>query len=137
MTMNIETKEVHLGYNDNGERKRNLKVYESFGWKYTQDVSSGRSSYNLLARDMDMPNYRLIKALDDKYFALEAQKKHYEPIYDDPLNFFGMFLMLLFFVFPLVIYLVFKSRQKARIQEHNANLEIQMEECLKEARALL
>ena len=135
--MNIETREVILGWDDKGERERNLKVYESFGWKYTQDVRRAKSSCNLLARDMDMPNYRLIKALDDKYFALKEQKKYYKPIYDDPLNFFGMFLMLLFFVFPLVIYLVFKSRQKARIQEHNADLERQMEECLKEARALL
>ena len=37
----------------------------------------GRTSYNVLARDMDMPNYRLIKALDDKYFALKAQKGIY------------------------------------------------------------
>ena len=135
--MNIETKEVHLGWGDKGERERNLKVYESFGWKYTQDVRRGKSSYNVLARDMDMPNYRLIKALDDKYFALKEQKKYYQPIYDDPLNFLMMLALLILFVFPLVIYLVFKSRQKARIQEHNANLERQMEECLKEARALL
>ena len=135
--MNIETREVILGWDDKGERERNLKIYESFGWKYTQDVRRAKSSYIFLVRDMDMPNYRLIKALDDKYFALKKQMKYYEPIYDDPLNFFGMFLMLLFFVFPLVIYLVFKSRQKARIQEHNDDLERQMEECLKEARALL
>ena len=135
--MNIETREVRLGWSEKGERERNLKVYESFGWKYTQDVRRGKSSYDLLARDMDMPNYRLIKALDDKYFALKEQKKYYQPIYDDPLNFLMMFALLILFVFPLVIYLVFKSRQKARIQEHNANLEIQMEECLKEARALL
>lgn len=73
--MNIETREVHLGWSEKGERERNLKVYESFGWKYTQDVHRGRTSFNVLARDMDMPNYRLIKALDDKYFALKAQKK--------------------------------------------------------------
>lgn len=135
--MNIETREVRLGWSEKGERERNLKVYESFGWKYTQDVRRGKSSYDLLARDMDMPNYRLIKALDDKYFALKEQKKYYQPIYDDPLNFLMMFALLILFVFPLVIYLVFKSRQKARIQAHNANLERQMEECLKEARALL
>ena len=64
--MNIETREVRLGWSEKGERERNLKVYESFGWKYTQDVRRGKSSYDLLARDMDMPNYRLIKALDDK-----------------------------------------------------------------------
>ena len=135
--MNIETREVHLGWSEKGERERNLKVYESFGWKYTQDVHRGRSMYNVLALDMDMPNYRLIKALDDKYFALKAQKKVYTPIYDEPINFLLMFLLLLLFVFPLVIYLVFKGSQKARIQEHNANLERQMNEILKEASSLL
>lgn len=78
MTLNIETREVHLGWSE----KANAN--ETFGWKYTQDVHRGRTSYNVLVRDMDMPNYRLIKALDDKYFALKAQKKVYTPIYDDP-----------------------------------------------------
>ena len=135
--MNIETREVVLAWGEKGERERDLKVYESFGWKYTQDVHRGRSSYNLLARDMDMPNYRLIKALDDKYFALKAQKKVYTPIYDEPINFLVMFLLLILFVFPLVIYLLFKSSQKEKIQEHNAKLEREMEDILKEARSLL
>ena len=135
--MNIETREVSLGWSENGERERNLKVYESFGWQYTQDVRRGRSSYNLLARDMDMPNYPLIKALDDKYFALKAQKKVYTPIYEEPINFLVMFLLLISFVIPLVIYLLFKGRQKARIQDHNAELEREMENILKEARSLL
>ena len=135
--MNIETKEVHLGWEKDGERARNLKVYESFGWKYTQDAHRGRTTYNILARDMDMPNYRLIKALDDKYFALKAQKKVYTPIYDEPLNFLIMFLLLLLFVFPLIIYLVFKGSQKARINEHNTKLDRQMNQVLNEARALL
>ena len=84
-----------------------------------------------------MPNYRLIKALDDKYFALKAQKKVYEPIYDEPINFLVMFLLLILFVIPLVIYLLFKGNQKARIQEHNAKLDREMEDILKEARSLL
>ena len=135
--MNIETREVSLGWNKDGEREKNLKVYETFGWKYTQDARHGRVTYNVLARDMDMPNYRLIKALDDKYFALKAQKKTYTPIYDEPVNFLIMFLLLLLFVVPLIIYLVFKGSQKARIAEHNANLDRQMNEILKEASALL
>lgn len=135
--MNIETKEVHLGYSDNGERARNLKVYEGFGWKYTQDVRRGRSTYNVLARDKDMPNYRLIKALEDKYFTLKNQKKVYTPIYDEPVNFLVMFLLLILFVFPLIIYLVFKSNQKAKIRELNERLDKEMEKCLNEARALL
>ncbi len=135
--MNIETKEVHLGWSENGERERNLKVYESFGWKYTQDVHRGRSSYNLLARDMDMPSYATIKELEDKYFALKAKKKVYNPIYDEPINFLLMFLLLLLFVLPLILYLVFKAHQKARIKEHNDILEHQMEELRKQASALL
>lgn len=135
--MKIETRNVHLGWDEKGERERNLKIYESFGWQYTQDIRSGKRHYNVLARDMDMPNYRLIKALDDKYFALKAQKEVYKPINDDPINFLVMFLLLILFVFPLVIYLVYKGKQKARIQEHNDNLERQMNECLKEAKALL
>ena len=135
--MNIETREVHLGRSDNGEREKNLKVYESFGWKDTQDVHSGRFSHELLARDMDMPNYRLIKALDDKYFALKAQRKVYTPIYEEPINFLIMFLLLILFVIPLVIYLLIKSGQKEKVEEHNAELERQMDEILKEARSLL
>ena len=135
--MNIETKEVHLGWSENGERERNLKVYESFGWKYTQDVHRVRSSYNLLARDMDMPSYAAIKELEDKYFALQAKKKVYNPIYDEPINFLLMFLLLLLFVLPLILYLAFKANQKARIKEHNDILEHQMEELRKQASALL
>ena len=133
--MNIETKEVRLGYG--AEKTENMKVYECFGWKYTQDVHRGRSTYNVIARDMDMPNYKLIKALDDKYFALKARKKYYQPIYDDPINFLLMFLLLLLFIFPLIIYLVYKSHQKAKILENNARLDKQMDECIKEAKALL
>ena len=135
--MNIETKEVYISWSENGERERNLKVYESFGWKYTQDVHRGRSSYNLLARDMDMPSYAAIKELEDKYFALEAKKKVYNPIYDEPINFLLMFLLLLLFVLPLILYLLFKANQKARIKEHNDILEHQMEELRKQASALL
>ena len=135
--MNIETKEVHLGWEKDSERAKNLKVYESFGWKYTQDAHRGRTTYNILARDMDMPNYILIKALDDKYFALKAQKKVYKPVYGEPENFLLMFVLLLLFVFPLIIYLLFKSSQKAKIQEHNAKLDREMNQVLNEARALL
>lgn len=135
--MNIETKEVMLPSNENGARDKRLKVYETFGWKYTQDVHRGRSFYNLLARDMDMPNYPLIKALEDKYFSLESQKKTYVPVNDEPINFLIMFLLFLLFVFPLVIYLFYKSNQKERFAAINAELEKQMNDILKEAATLL
>ncbi|MDY2913072.1 MAG: hypothetical protein SOV58_00350 [Candidatus Enteromonas sp.] len=130
--MNIETKEVSLSANG-----RSLATYEAFGWKYTQDVHHSRYRYELLARDKDMPNYRLIKALESKYESLLAQKKTYSPVNEEPEKILIMVLLFLLFVFPLVIYLVFKSRQKAEYAEHNALLEKEMQKIMKEARALL
>ena len=129
--MDIETQEVHLGFTDE-EFERNLAIYESFGWKYTQDVRRGKARYNILARDMDMPNYPVIKALEDKYFALAAKKKEYKPV-----DFLIAVLLFLLFVAPLVLYLVFKGFQKKRIREHNGNLDRQMNAIRMEASSLL
>ena len=124
--MNIETKTVR---GDTAE-------YEKFGWKHTEDtrVRSGRTHHteHILARDKDMPNYRLIAALDTKSFSLKSQKKTYEPM--DPL--WGIVTFLLF-VIPFVIYAVVKSSQKRSIAEHNANIQRQMNDILKEVAPLL
>lgn len=68
--MNIETKTV----------RNNVEEYLKFGWKHTEDtrVRSGRTSHteHILARDKDMENYRLIAALEAKYFNLKSQLKH-------------------------------------------------------------
>ena len=124
--MNIETKTV---VGDTAE-------YEKFGWEHTEDarVGNGRSHHteHILARDKDMPNYRLIAALDTKYFSLKSQKKTYEPM--DP--FWGIVAFFLF-VIPFVIYAAVKSSQKRSIDEHNANIQRQMNDILKEVAPLL
>jgi hypothetical protein len=124
--MNIETKTVG---GDTAE-------YEKFGWQHTEDkrvrVSRTHHLVHVLARDKDMPNYRLIAALDAKYFSLKSQKQTYYPM--DPL--WGI-VAFLFFIFPFVIYASVKSSQKKKIAEHNADIQRQMDEILKEVSTLL
>lgn len=124
--MNIETKSV---YGDVDE-------YLDFGWKHTEDTSvrSGRTSHikHILARDKDMPNYRLITALEAKYFDLKKQKWTYYPM--EP----GITLLLfLLLIFPGIIYFGVKSNQKSKVEAHNAKLQKQMNEVLEEVAPLL
>lgn len=130
--MKIETKELGTGAWVNKDAQ--VALMAKFGWEHTQDVSHGRGgSGAIYARDTEMPNYRLIAALEDKYFMLEKKKKHYSPITDSPEN----FLLILLLVVPFVLYLIFKIRQKKRIAKHNASIEAQQNEILKEVATLL
>lgn len=124
--MNIETKTV----------MNNVEEYLKFGWKHTEDtrVRSGRTYYteSILARDKDMENYRLIAALEAKYFNLKSQLKTYQPM--DPL--WGI-VAFLCFIIPFIIYAVVKSNQKSNIEANNANIRKQMDAVLKEVQPLL
>lgn len=124
--MNIETKTV----------MNNVEEYLKFGWKHTEDtrVRSGRTYHteNILARDKDMENYRLIAALEAKYFNLKSQLKTYQPM--DPL--WGI-VAFLCFIIPFIIYAVVKSNQKSNIEANNANIRKQMDAVLKEVQPLL
>ena len=126
MSMNIETKTVR------GE----ISDYLRFGWKHTEDVRRGHARHHytesVLARDKDMQNYRLIAALEAKYFSLKAQKKVYEPM--DPLWGIISFLCL---IVPFIIYAAVKSSQKSKIEEENARLQREMNKVLKEVAPLL
>ena len=126
MTMNIETKIVHGDFSD----------YLKFGWSHTEDKSvrhgPHRSTAHILARDKDMPNYRLVAALDAKYFTLKPQLKTYVPA-----DAFTAVVLFLLFILPFVIYLVYKSSQKKKIDENNATIQKQMNEILDEVATLL
>jgi hypothetical protein len=121
----IETKTV--GQNTVAE-------YEKFGWQQSETVHRGRSHYieYVVARDMDRENYRLLAALEAKYFSLKAQKKTYNPA--DPLIGVALFFL---FVFPLVIYLLVKNSQKEKIESNNNRIQLQMDAVVKEAAELL
>lgn len=121
--MNIETKTVRVYTSD----------YACFGWQCTGDtmVRQGKTSHNekILARDKDMPHYRLIVALETRYFNLKSQKKVYEPMEIE-----YVLLTLVLFVVPFIIYYAYKKNQKQRILEHNQELQRGMNEVLEEAK---
>ena len=124
--MNIETKAV----------RGDISEYLKFGWQRSGESTRRHGPHHyteiIIARDKDMPNYRLIAALDAKYFSLKSQKKTYEPM--DPL--WGIVTFLLF-VIPFVIYALVKSSQKASIADHNEKIQKQMDAILKEVATLL
>jgi hypothetical protein len=131
--MNIETKEVYVGTVD--KKTEEIRLRKNFGWSYVEDKHHGRSGglHILLQRDKDMKNYGQVAALENKYDALKKQMKYYSPITDSP----EMFLLILVFIFPFVIYCVYKSNQKKAVAENNANVRKQMNEVLNQAQALL
>ena len=124
--MNVETKTVGCQVDE----------YKKFGWQHTEDTSvrTGRTSHtrHVLVRDKDMPNYRLICALESKYFSLSSQKKTYEPIDGG-----WCLVAFLLFIVPGILYVVIKSKQKHRIKEHNAEIDRQMDAVLAEVEPLL
>lgn len=124
--MNIETKSV----------RGDVADYLKFGWKHTDDhsVRSGRTAHteHILARDKDMPNYRLIAALESKYFGLKASLKTYNPM--DPLM---GFLAFLIFIFPFIIYALVKRSQKQKIQAWNGQVRRKMNVIVAEVEPLL
>ncbi len=124
--MNIETKTIRYGVDE----------YLKFGWSHTEEVRrlSGRSYYSeyILARDKDMQNYKLVKALESKYFDLKNQKKDYTPI--DGLWCFIAFACL---IFPGIVYVAFKLNQKTRIEAFNADVQSKMDAVVKEVTPLI
>lgn len=118
--------------------------YENFGWKLvntktsTHSHSRGPHHYTtkstsyILHRDTDMPNYKLIKAYEDKYFYLKNQRKYYKKA--DPST---AFLLFILFVIPGIIYLSIKSSKKKRINEHNNRISKEIDETLEKAKELL
>ena len=128
--MNIETREVHWWSPE--EQKTLTEELKAFGWQYTQDTQHGRSLYHIFARDMDMPNYKLIKALDDKYFSLKKQLK----VYNKP-DFSTYLLLFVLFIIPWVLFFTFKMMQKQAIADYNADIRKQMDSVVAEAKPLL
>jgi len=125
--MNIETKTVRGDISD----------YLRFAWKHTEDTSysSGRihGTASVLARDKEMPNYKLISALEDKYFHLKSNIKIYKPISD---NWELAVILFLLLVMPFAIYCIYKGKQKRKINENNNHLQIEMEKVLEEVKSL-
>ncbi len=131
--MAFETKEPYVGTVD--KKAKEIALRENFGWRYVTDSHHGRSGglHIILERNTEMKNYTRISSLEQKYDSLKKQLKTYYPITDSP----EMFLLILVFIFPFIIYCVYKSNQKQTIKENNEAISKQMDAVVKEAKSLL
>lgn len=129
----IETKELYVGTTE--RKNEEIKIRGCFGWEYVEDKHYGRSHalHILLKRDTDIENYNKLASLENEYDDCKKQLKVYSPITDSPEN----FLLILLFVFPFILYCMFKSDQKKEIAENNAKLHKEMNSILEEAKSLL
>ena len=131
--MPLERKEVYVGTLARKNEEDSIRSH--FCWKYVDDKHVGRSHawYAIYERNTNILNYEKIAKLDNEYFNLKAQKKVYYPITDSP----EMFLLILLFIFPFVLYCIYKSNQKSEIEAHNLKIEKRLKEIIKEADKLL
>ena len=133
----IET--IQLYGNRTSEKVLDAKA---FGWQDTQEVRCGSRSHHtetILAtmkqeevKINDLLNYLEIKKLESEFNTCKSGLKKYEPA--DPLNCILFFCLL---VFPLVIYLIYKSEQKEKIESNNLVLISRMNQLKLRAKELL
>ncbi|MDE7163822.1 MAG: hypothetical protein K2O04_00140 [Clostridiales bacterium] len=132
--MNIETKVVEAySYSSfDGSKEEYLK----FGWTHTEDTQvhrgRGYKPAYVLARDKDMPNYNALTQLENEYFHLKHSKKTYNSMEWD-----NILLAFALFIIPGIIYVAVKLNQKKKIEEHNAEIQRQMNAVVSKAKPLL
>ena len=110
-----------------------IETYASFAWelKSSQEIKNtdshlerrGDEIYNVTEtehyvklvfnRDTKMEHYDRIKELENTYFSIMNQEPDYFPV---KINFAIAGVLLLMYVIPGVIYLVFKSRAKKKAE---------------------
>ena len=140
----IETKQVEIGYPNVKDdyfreiHERGLRYVEdllAFGWQKTQTVEQrhGRfnSNYQILARETTMPDYQQLKTLEDQYEAAKENIQHYEKA-----SISTAFLLLLLFILPGVLYIVYKTTKKNSIMANNQEQKEIMKRCVADARRL-
>ena len=112
-----------------------IPALKKFGWRYAEEFSDLpqeiSSPSKFLARDKDMPNYELILALENKYFATKNKIVTYEPA-----NPFIIIILFVIGLLPGVLYLLFKSNEKNEYDSYNSKLKKEMESIAQEASLL-
>lgn len=137
----IETKEMILGF-AHSEIEAMRKIYKhqlehvecltAFGWQKVEKVTRDGKDFQVITRDTDMSNYEQLKTLEEKY----SVARNSVGVYEEP-NAFIVFLLFLLFVFPGVLYLVEKSKDKKEIALNNQRQKEIMKICVSEGRKLL
>ena len=125
----IETKEV------SAHQKDYIQDLTAFGWQPTQTTSrrSGRTThhYQIMARETSMPHYNEYRRLEEDYETSKGNIKYY-----NSMEFTTVLLLLLLFIIPGVIYIVFKTSQKNEIESHNNQCKQQMQKAVSSARSI-
>lgn len=138
----IETKEIRLeGYQGGDKYQREL--YErcrsyiqdmtAFGWQPTQETTrrSGKlhSKYQIMARDTSMEHYNDYRRLEIDYETAKGEFKYYSEM-----EFLTVLLLLVLFIIPGVLYIVFKNNQKKEIGVHNYKCREKMRKAVETAK---
>ena len=141
----IETKQVEIGYpglRDDYFRKiheEGIKYVEdlvAFGWQKTQTAEQRHgkthSNYQILARETTIPNYEQLRKLEVEYETAKGNILTYEKA-----SISTAFLLLLLFILPGVLYIVFKTSKKNSIMNHNQQQKEIMKQCVVDAKKLI
>jgi len=113
--MNLETKNV----------KQLEPGYQDFGWTLINEVRvrHGRRHIKeyVLERNKDMEHYNEIKQLEFQYYNLNSKIKP-----EVKISFSTAFVLLLLFIIPGIIYIVYLKNKNNHIKENNSKLSKQM-----------
>jgi hypothetical protein len=140
----IETKQVLLEGSPQGDRyyreeynkcQKYIQDLTAFGWQPTQETTEryGRVShkYQIMARDTTMANYNEYRKLEDYYEAAKSNIKKYNSMEAST-----VFLLLLLFIIPGVIYITVKTIQKNSINQNNQSNNEIMQKAVTEAKKI-
>ncbi len=138
----IETKEIRLEGHQGGD-KYQRELYDrchgyiqdmtAFGWQPTQETTrrSGKlhSKYQIMARDTSMEHYNDYRRLEIDYETAKGEFKYYSEM-----EFLTVLLLLVLFIIPGVLYIVFKNNQKKEIGVHNYRCREKMKKAVDTAK---
>ncbi len=125
----IETKEIST------YQKDYIQDLTAFGWQPTQIISRSRRAstkyFQIMARETSMPHYNEYRRLEENYESAKGNIKYYSSM-----EFTTVFLLLLIFIIPGVIYIAFKMSQKNEIENHNNQYKLKMQNAISTARSI-
>lgn len=132
----IEKKEIYVGTTD--RKNEEIELRKNFGWTYVEDTHHGRTHalHIVLQRDPMMKKYKELDSLEKQYDNCKKQLKVYHKIVEEPEDLILLVALFLLLIFPLVLYCLYKSKQKERIAINNAGLNLKMKSIIEEAQKL-
>lgn len=124
--MTIETKEVSESV---------YQEYCYFGWQFSQMVRGGgrgaHRTHAILVQNKDMLHYDEMQKLETEYMNLRSKLKKYERP-----DFSTYVILFLLFILPGILFAVYQSGKKSRIEEHNEEIEGKMDAIRRKAETL-